>query len=101
MTGWGQAGPKATHLECCSTLGLFLLGEDYWERRVSELSGGEKVEIVIYAGALHDFDHPRLEVKERSDIAFSATGTGKATVGTNPEAREDAIKRVRAFLSGL
>ncbi|WP_324133163.1 dienelactone hydrolase family protein [Bosea sp. (in: a-proteobacteria)] len=62
---------------------------------------GEKVEIVIYPGALHDFDHPRLEVKERSDIAFSATGTGKATVGTNPEAREDAIKRVKAFLRGL
>lgn len=62
---------------------------------------GEKVDLVVYAGALHDFDHPRLEVKERSDIAFSATGTGKATVGTNPEAREDAIKRVKAFLKGL
>ena len=62
---------------------------------------GEKVELVIYAGALHDFDHPRLEVKERSDIAYSATGTGKAMVGTNPVAREDAIKRVKAFLKGL
>ena len=42
-----MAGPKATHLECCSTLGLFLLGEDYWERRVSELSGGEKSRLVL------------------------------------------------------
>lgn len=62
---------------------------------------GEKVELVIYPGALHDFDHPSREVKERSDIAYSATGTGKATVGTNPVAREDAIKRVKAFLKGF
>jgi dienelactone hydrolase len=62
---------------------------------------GEKVDLVLYAGALHDFDHPRLEVRERSDIAYSATGTGKAMVGTNPAAREDAIKRVKAFLKGL
>ncbi len=62
---------------------------------------GEKVELVVYPGALHDFDHPRLEIRERSDIAYSATGTGKATVGTNPAAREDAIKRVKAFLKGL
>lgn len=42
-----MAGPKATHLECCSTLGLFLLGEDYWDRRVFELSGGEKSRLVL------------------------------------------------------
>jgi dienelactone hydrolase len=62
-------------------------------------SRGEPVELVIYPGALHDFDHPRLEVKERTDIAYSATGTGKATVGTNPEARADALKRVKAFFT--
>lgn len=62
---------------------------------------GEQVELVLYPGALHDFDHPRLEVRERNDIAYSATGTGKATVGTNPAAREDALKRVKAFLKGL
>lgn len=61
---------------------------------------GEKVELVLYPGAFHDFDHPRLEVRERSDIAYSATGTGKATVGTNPAAREDALKRVGTFLMG-
>ncbi len=61
-------------------------------------SRGENVELVLYPGALHDFDHPRLDVKERSDVAYSATGTGRAMVGTNPAAREDAIKRVKAFL---
>ncbi len=42
-----MAGPKASHQEVCSILGLFLLGEDYWERRVSELSGGEKSRLVL------------------------------------------------------
>lgn len=59
---------------------------------------GEKVEFVLYPGAVHDFDHPRLEVKERENIAYSASGTGKVTVGTNPAAREDALRRVGAFL---
>lgn len=59
---------------------------------------GEKVEFVTYPGAVHDFDHPRLEVKERENVAFSANGTGKVMVGTNPAAREDALKRVDAFL---
>ncbi|GAU81060.1 dienelactone hydrolase [Bosea sp. BIWAKO-01] len=61
---------------------------------------GEAIELVLYPGALHDFDHPRLEVKERSDVAYSATGSGKVTVGTHPEARDDAIKRVKSFLMG-
>lgn len=60
---------------------------------------GEQVGLVLYPGALHDFDHPRLEVKERDNIAYSASGTGKATVGTNMAAREDALKRVKAFLT--
>lgn len=61
---------------------------------------GEPVTLVLYEGAVHDFDHPRLDLKQRDDIAYSATGTGKATVGTDPAAREDAIRRVKEFLSG-
>lgn len=61
-------------------------------------SRGENVELVLYPGALHDFDHPRLDVRERTDVAYSATGTGKVTVGTNPAARDDAILRVKTFL---
>lgn len=60
---------------------------------------GEHVGIVLYPGALHDFDHPRLEVRERENIAYSASGTGKVTVGTNMAAREDALKRVNGFLN--
>ncbi|MGW9329460.1 MULTISPECIES: dienelactone hydrolase family protein [unclassified Bosea (in: a-proteobacteria)] len=61
---------------------------------------GEPVTLVLYEGAVHDFDHPRLELKQRDDIAYSATGNGKATVGTDPAAREDAIRRVKEFLAG-
>ncbi|SIP97501.1 Dienelactone hydrolase [Bosea sp. TND4EK4] len=59
---------------------------------------GEAVELVTYPGAVHDFDHPRLDLKERENVAFSASGTGKVTVGTNPAARADALKRVESFL---
>ncbi|WP_045221333.1 ABC-F family ATP-binding cassette domain-containing protein [Desulfonatronum thioautotrophicum] len=41
------AGPKATHFEVCSILGLFLLGENYWERPVASLSGGEKSRLLL------------------------------------------------------
>jgi ATP-binding cassette, subfamily F, member 3 len=41
------AGPKSTHFEVCSILGLFLLGEEYWERPVGSLSGGEKSRLLL------------------------------------------------------
>ncbi|WP_027185807.1 ribosomal protection-like ABC-F family protein [Desulfovibrio inopinatus] len=39
--------PKTTHEELCSVLGLFLLGESFFERRVASLSGGEKSRLVL------------------------------------------------------
>lgn len=60
---------------------------------------GEQLELVLYKGAFHDFDHPQLDVKEREGLAFTADGSGRAHVGTNPEAREDALRRVPAFLA--
>ncbi|HAI21352.1 MAG TPA: ABC transporter ATP-binding protein, partial [Clostridiales bacterium UBA8153] len=41
------AGPKATNFEVCSILGLFLLGEEYWDRPVAGLSGGEKSRLLL------------------------------------------------------
>lgn len=61
---------------------------------------GEAVSLVLYPGAAHDFDHPRLELREKEGIAYSATETGRATVGADPAAREDAIRRVKEFLIG-
>lgn len=60
---------------------------------------GENVDLVLYPGAVHDFDHPRRKLAERQGIAFTADGTGRARVGTDPVAREDAMRRVVEFLA--
>ena len=60
---------------------------------------GEPVEITVYPGAYHDFDHPNLPVRERHGLAYSANGDGIAHVGTDPAARADALQRVPAFLA--
>ncbi len=39
--------PRASTEELCSVLGLFLLGEDYFERFTRDLSGGEKSRLVL------------------------------------------------------
>lgn len=39
--------PHTTEEELRSVLGLFLLGEEYWEREVGSLSGGEKTRLVL------------------------------------------------------
>jgi dienelactone hydrolase len=60
---------------------------------------GEDARIILYKGAFHDFDHPSLKLREREGLAFTANGTGKASAGTDPAAREDALIRVPAFLA--
>ena len=39
--------PRTTEEELMSVLGLFMLGQDYFERQVSALSGGEKSRLVL------------------------------------------------------
>ena len=58
---------------------------------------GEPVEITVYPGAYHDFDHPSPTVRERRGLAYTVNGV--AHVGTNPAARADALQRVPAFLA--
>lgn len=41
------ADPRTTEEELMSVLGLFLLGQNYFERQVSALSGGEKARLVL------------------------------------------------------
>jgi dienelactone hydrolase len=53
-----------------------------------------RVEIHVYPGAHHDFDHPGRSLQVRTGLAFSVDGTGRVHSGTNPAARADAIKRV-------
>lgn len=59
------------------------------------------ITLVEYPGAYHDFDVPDRPVVTRTGLAYTANGTGVAHVGTDPAAREDAIRRVLAFLDTL
>lgn len=58
------------------------------------------VRFIGYEGAYHDFDHPNLPIRTRK-AAFSANGTGVVTIGTNPEARADSIRRTMAIFQGM
>ncbi|MGL4974643.1 MAG: dienelactone hydrolase family protein [Bosea sp. (in: a-proteobacteria)] len=86
---------------------LMLMGDaDDWtppapcDRLAKSARGrGEYVDLVLYTGAVHDFDHPSRKPAERQGIAFTADGTGRARVGTDPVAREDAKRRVIEFLA--
>jgi dienelactone hydrolase len=57
-----------------------------------------RVEIQVYPGAYHDFDHPNRAIQIRTGYAFSVDGTGRVHSGTNPNARADALKRVPEWL---
>ena len=56
-----------------------------------------RVEIHVYPGAHHDFDHPNRPLQTRTGLAFSVDGTGRVHSGTHPAARADALKRVPAW----
>jgi dienelactone hydrolase len=60
---------------------------------------GAPVEIVTYPEAHHAFDTPDQPVRVRGGLAYTARRDGKATVGTNPAARADAIDRVQRILN--
>ena len=60
---------------------------------------GEPVSIVVYPNAYHDFDSPGLKaLRVRSEVPNGARPGHGVTVAPNPEAREDAKVRVKAFL---
>jgi dienelactone hydrolase len=55
--------------------------------------------IVSYPRAYHEFDRANYRVRERTGLAYTADGSGKAHLGTNNAARADAIKRVPEWLA--
>lgn len=61
-------------------------------------TGGAR--FVGFAGAYHNFDHPNLPLRERG-AAFSQRSDGKVTIGTNTEARQQAITAVMEILQGI
>ena len=83
---------------------LMLAGEaDDWTpasfcHTVAERLPG-KVTLVTYPNAFHDFDAPNAKVRARAGLATPAGGV--AHTGTDPVAREDALRRVPAFIASL
>lgn len=62
-------------------------------------AAGANADLVAYPGAYHDFDAPGRPIRERTGLAFTADGSGRAFTGTNEAARADAIERVTATLA--
>jgi dienelactone hydrolase len=54
----------------------------------------DRIRMVLYDGAYHEFDHPGMAVHEVTGLPRSSNPSGIAHAGTNKAAREDAIKRV-------
>ena len=61
-------------------------------------SGGPPIETRWYPGVYHSFDHPNLPERVLTNVKLPPDGHSP-TVGSNPEAREDAILKVKAFLA--
>lgn len=82
---------------------LLLIGDaDNWtppEPCRSYAAQAGSVQLVTYPGAVHGFDNPGSRLRERSGLGFTPDGSGRAMVGTDPQARADAIRRVTAFLA--
>ncbi len=87
---------------------LLLIGEaDDWtpaapckELAATVAARGEPMQIVTYPGTFHDFDNPALTAQRlRKDVPNGVTPGAGVTTAPNPEAREDAKRRVVRFLT--
>jgi dienelactone hydrolase len=61
-------------------------------------SGGPPIEMHWYPGVYHAFDHPNLPLRVVTNVKIPPDGHSP-TVGSNPEARADAVLKVKAFLA--
>ena len=57
-----------------------------------------RAEIIVYPGAYHEFDRANTPIRVRTGLAHTADPSGKVHGGTNPTARNDALKRVPQWL---
>jgi len=58
-----------------------------------------RVQIIVYPGAHHEFDRADSPIRLRTDLVNTADPSGRAHGGTNPAARNDALKRVPQWLA--
>lgn len=57
------------------------------------------VAIVVYPGAHHEFDRANAPLRLRTGLVNTVDPSGRAHGGTNPAARNDALKRVPQWLA--
>lgn len=81
---------------------LILIGEaDDWTpaescRKLAERA--PEIQLKLYPGAYHDFDNPAAKLRVRTDVPNGVNPGKGVTVGPDPMAREDALRRVSQFL---
>jgi dienelactone hydrolase len=82
---------------------LLLMGEtDNWTptaacKEVFALAeGGAPIEAHFYPNTYHGFDHPNFPTRVFTNVKIPPDGHSP-TMGSNPEARADAINRVTQF----
>jgi dienelactone hydrolase len=86
---------------------LILIGSaDDWtpastcQQMVADAHGrSARVQIVVYPGAHHEFDRANSPLRLRTGLVNTVDPSGKAHGGTNPAARNDALKRVPQWLA--
>lgn len=79
---------------------ILMGGADNWTPPgpCRDLGARAGVRYVEYPGAYHDFDAPDAKIRERKNLTFTADGSGRAMVGTDPAARKAAIAEVARVL---
>jgi dienelactone hydrolase len=92
-----QKQPWATRVPLTILMG----GADNWTppEPCRALGARANVRYVEYPGAYHDFDAPNSRVRERTNLTFTADGSGRAMVGTDPTARAAAIGEVERIFA--
>ncbi|VVE86808.1 dienelactone hydrolase family protein [Pandoraea bronchicola] len=103
--GWCNAAAQGAGWSTRIPLLLLTGADDVWTKAapcdafVRDVTAqGAPVTFHIYPGAVHDFDYPNLPVRNRPEFTNPRTHVVPIT-GTQPEARDDAIARVTAFLA--
>ena len=103
--GWCNAKAQGANWSTKIPLLLLTGEEDVWTKAapcdafVKDVTAqGAPITFHLYPSAYHDFDYPNLPVRSRPEFTNSKTHVVPIT-GTQPEARDDAIVRVTAFLA--
>ena len=103
--GWCNTAAQHASAWSTSVPLLILQGEaDTWTRAqpceefvAAVRSRNMPVELHLYEGAYHDFDFPKLPLKQHPE--FGKHDRPAPITGTNEAAREDAIERVSSYLA--